>query len=158
MQTTADGATWLDRQLVARDPIDFGVGFGLEVSQAMEARTEHLVEEGLARREGKRVVFARNLLGTLRQCELDALGEKLSNEMNMPYRQSAGGEYVAGTYNRRFTLASGRFAMVDDGLGFSLGPWAPSVEKHIGQPISGVARADGGVDSSFGRKRGFGCE
>lgn len=155
-QTTADGATWLDRQLVARDAVDLGGGFGLEVQQAMEARAEHLIEERLARREGERVIFARNLLGTLRQRELDALGERLSHEMNMPFRGAAAGEYVAGTYSRRFTLASGRFAMVDDSLGFSLVPWTPSVEKHIGQHISGVARADGGVDWSFGRKRGLG--
>ncbi|KKX29399.1 VirD2 family relaxase/mobilization nuclease [Rhizobium sp. LC145] len=155
-QTTADGATWLDRQLVARDPVDLGGGFGLDVKQAMEARTEHLIGDGLARREGERVVFARNLLGTLRQRELDALGEKLSSEMNIPYQKPAAGEYVAGTYQQRFTLASGRFAMVDDGLGFSLVPWTPSIEKHIGQHISGVARVDGGVDWSFGRKRGLG--
>ncbi|ARS71016.1 relaxase/mobilization nuclease domain-containing protein [Sinorhizobium meliloti] len=155
-QVTADGATWLDRQLVARDPIDLGGGYGLEVRQAMEARTEHLIGERLARREGERIVFARNLLGTLRQRELDALGEKLSHEMSMPFCQAAAGEYVAGTYRRRFTLASGRFAMVDGGLGFCLVPWTPAVEKHIGQHISGVARPDGGVDWSFGRKRGLG--
>jgi type IV secretory pathway VirD2 relaxase len=155
-QTTTDGAAWLDRQLVARDPVDLGGGFGLEVQQAMEARTEHLIGEGLARREGERIVFARNLLGTLRQRELDALGEKLSQEISMPFRPSAAGEYVAGIYRQRFALASGRFAMVDDGLGFSLVPWAPSVEKHVGQHISGVARPDGGVDWSFGRKRGLG--
>ncbi len=156
-QATADGSTWLDRQLVARDPADLGGGgFGLAVSQALEARAEHLVEEGLARREGQRILFARNLLGTLRQRELDALGQKLAGEMTMPFQQSAAGEYVAGTYRRRFTLASGRYAMIDDGLGFKLVPWTPSVEKHIGQHISGVARADGGVDWSFGRKRGLG--
>jgi hypothetical protein len=144
--------------LVARDPVDLGGGFGLEVKQAMEARTEHPIGEGLALREGERIVFARNLLDTLRQRELDVLGEKLSQEMNMPFRQSAAGEYVAGTYRQRFTLASGRFAMVDDGLGFSfsLVPWTPSVEKRIGQHVSGVARADGGVDWSFGRRRGLG--
>lgn len=156
-QTTADGAAWLDRQLIARDTVDLGGGgFGLEVKQAMEARTEHLIEEGLARREGQRIVFARNLLGTLRQRELDALGQKLAGEMNMPFQQSAAGEYVAGTYRQRFALSSGRFAMIDDGLGFKLVPWTPSIEKHIGQHISGVARGDGGVDWSFGRKRGLG--
>lgn len=155
-QTTAGGATWLDRQLVARDPVDLGGGFGLEVQQAMASRTERLIEEGLARREGERTVFARNLLGTLRQRELDALGEKLAGEMSMSFQQSAAGDYVAGTYRQRFTLASGRFAMIDDGLGFKLVPWTPSLEKHIGQHISGVARSDGGVDWSFGRKRGLG--
>ncbi|MHC1548023.1 relaxase/mobilization nuclease domain-containing protein [Phyllobacterium sp. K27] len=155
-QATAEGATWLDRQLIVRDPVDLGGGFGLEVKQAMEARTEHLIEEGLARREGQRVVFARNLLATLRQRELDALGQKLASETNMPFQQSAAGEYVAGTYRQRFALSSGRFAMIDDGLGFKLVPWTPSIDKHIGQHISGVARGDGGVDWSFGRKRGLG--
>ncbi|KJF71749.1 MULTISPECIES: relaxase/mobilization nuclease domain-containing protein [Agrobacterium] len=155
-QTTANGATWLDRQLVARDPVDPGGGFGLEMRQAMEVRTEYLIREGLAQREGERIIFARNLLGTLRQRELQALGEKLSHDVNMPFQPSAAGEYVAGTYRQRFTLASGRVALVDDGLGFKLVPWTPSIEKHIGQHVSGVTRSDGGVDWSFGRKRGLG--
>ncbi|EGP55765.1 type IV secretory pathway component protein [Agrobacterium tumefaciens F2] len=155
-QTTADGATWLDRQLLARDQVHLGGGFGLEVQQAMEDRTRYLIGEGLGRRQGDRIAFARNLLGTLRQRELGTLGEKLSHEMNMPFREAAPGEYVAGTYRQRFSLASGRFVMVDEGLGFSLVPWTPSVEKHIGQHISGVARADGGIDWSFGRKHGLG--
>lgn len=155
-QTTANGATWLDRQLVARDPVDLGGGFGLEVKQAMEARTEHLAQEGMARRDGERILFSRNLLGTLRQRELDALGDRLAAESGMPFQKAAEGEYVAGAYRQRFALASGRFAMIDDGLGFKLVPWTPSIEKHIGQHISGVARADGGVDWSFGRKRGLG--
>ena len=155
-QTTANGATWLDRQLVARDPVDLGGGFGLEVKRAMEARAGHLVQEGMARREGERILFNRNLIGTLRQRELDALGDRLAAETGAPFQKSADGEFVAGTYSRRFALASGRFAMIDDGLGFKLVPWTPSIEKHIGQHISGVARADGGVDWSFGRKRGLG--
>jgi hypothetical protein len=53
--------------------------------------------------------------------------------MNMPFQQSAAGEYVAVTYRQRVTLASGRFAMVDDGLGLQHMPWTPSIEKHIGQ-------------------------
>ncbi|WEX08512.1 VirD2 family relaxase/mobilization nuclease [Chelativorans sp. AA-79] len=155
-QTTAEGSTWLDRQLIARNPADLGSGFGLEVKRAMEERTEHLIEEGLARREGQRIVFARNLLGTLRERELDALGQKLATETGMPFQKSAAGEYVSGTYRQRFALSSGRYAMIDDGLGFKLVPWTPSVEKNLGQHISGVARGDGGVDWSFGRKRGLG--
>ena len=155
-QTTASGATWLDRQLIARDPIDLGGGFGLEVKQAMRARAEHLIVEGVARREGERIVFNRNLLATLREREMEALGQKLAAESARSFQRAATGEYVAGIYRRRFMLASGRFAMIDEGLGFRLVPWTPSIEKHIGQHISGVARADGGIDWSFGRKRGLG--
>jgi hypothetical protein len=136
-QATASGATWLDRQLVARDPVDLGGGFGLEVKQTMEARAAHLIQDGMARRDGERILFSRNLIGTLRQRELDALGDTLAAETGMPFQKSADGEFVAGTYSRRFALASGRFAMIDDGLGFKLVPWTPSIEKHIGQHISG---------------------
>jgi hypothetical protein len=48
------------------------------------------------------------------------------------------------------------FAMLDDGLGFQLVPWSPSLEKQLGRHVSGVARGDGGVDWSFSRKRGLG--
>ncbi|XEN34785.1 hypothetical protein M728_005446 (plasmid) [Ensifer sp. WSM1721] len=76
--------------------------------------------------------------------------------MNLPFQKAGQGDYVAGTDRQRFALASGSFTIVDDGLGFKLVPWTPSMEKHLGQHVSGVARADGGVDWSFGRKRGLG--
>jgi hypothetical protein len=102
------------------------------------------------------VVFARRLLNTLRDREVSALGEKLVAETGLPFNHVGSGEYVAGSYRQRFTLASGRFAMIDDGLGFQLVPWSPSLEKQIGRHASGDARDDGGVDWDFGRKRGLG--
>jgi type IV secretory pathway VirD2 relaxase len=158
-QVGATGATWLDRQAIAREPIALSdSGFGAEVRQALDDRAEHLIGEGLAERQGQggRVVFARRLLSTLRQREIDALGEKLASETGLPFNRAASGEYVAGAYRQRLALASGRFAMIDDGLGFQLVPWSPSLEKQIGRHVSGVARDDGGVDWEFGRKRGLG--
>jgi hypothetical protein len=52
-------------------------------------------------------------------------------------------------------LASGRFAMIDDGLGFSLVPWRPVIEKEIGREVVGVMRGDD-ISWQFGRKRGLG--
>jgi hypothetical protein len=46
--------------------------------------------------------------------------------------------------------------MIDDGLGFSLVPWTPSLERQLGRQVSGVVRSDGTIDWSFGRKRGLG--
>lgn len=155
-QVTATGATWLDRQAIAREPVALGGGFGAEVREAMNARAEHLIEQGLAERQGRSVIFARNLIDTLRRREVEALGEKLAAESGRPFSRSATGEYVAGTYRQRFALASGRFAMIDDGLGFQLVPWSPSLEKQLGRHVSGVARGDGGIDWGFGRKRGLG--
>ncbi|MFG1270445.1 relaxase/mobilization nuclease domain-containing protein [Xanthobacter versatilis] len=156
-QVTASGATWLDRQALSRAPASLSEGgFGAEVREAMDRRADHLVREGLAERQGQRVTFARDLIETLRRREVDTLGEKIAVENGLPFRRSGNGEYVSGIYRRRMTLASGRFAMLDDGLGFQLVPWTPSLEKQLGKHVSGVARADGGIDWSFGRKRGLG--
>lgn len=156
-QVTVTGATWLDRQAIARDPMPLGEGgFGREVNEALERRADHLLEEGLAKRQGQRVIFNRDLLKTLRKRDLDVAGKKFAAKIGRPYTPSATGEYVAGTYQRRVVLASGRFAMIDDGLGFQLVPWTPSVEKHLGKHISGIARSNGGVDWDFSRNRGIG--
>lgn len=155
-QITADGATWLDRQNISRDPVSLGGGgFGAEVKDAMDRRAGHLIEQGLAERQGRRIVFARNLLKTLRQRELDALGERLATRTGRPFEKSGVGDHVIGTYRQRFTLASGRFAMIDDGLGFQLVPWTPSLERKLSQHVSGISRGDSGTDWSFGRKRGL---
>ncbi|TXL72388.1 DUF3363 domain-containing protein [Vineibacter terrae] len=156
-QVIASGATWLDRQNIAREPAALSEGgFGAEVRQALERRADHLVGQGFGERHGQRVTFTRNLIDTLRRRELEALGDKLAAETGQPFNRAASGEYVAGSYRQRFTLASGRFAMLDDGLGFQLVPWTPSLEKQLGKHVSGVARDDGGIDWSFGRKRSLG--
>ncbi|SDR45014.1 Type IV secretory pathway, VirD2 components (relaxase) [Rhizobiales bacterium GAS113] len=156
-QVTARGATWLDHRLVAREqlPLSMG-GFGAETRAAIEARIEHLVGEGLARRQSQRVIFVRNLLDTLRRRELGEAGARLATQNGLPYSEAAAGEYVAGTYRQRVNLTSGRFAVIDNGLGFSLVPWSPSLERKLGQQVSGIARADVGVDWSFGRTRSIG--
>jgi Protein of unknown function (DUF3363) len=126
-QVIAGDNTWLDRQLLAKDPPLGARGFGAEVRNSMDARVDHLVEQGLARRQGQRVVFARDLLATLRRLELREATAKLSAETGLLDRPAADGEHVAGVYRQRVTLASGCFAMIDDGLGFELVPWQPAL-------------------------------
>jgi type IV secretory pathway VirD2 relaxase len=155
-QATAQGATWLDRRLIAREATALSAsGFGGEVRAAVDRRTEYLIGEGLARRQGQRVLFARDLLDTLRQRELMAAGERLAAITGLPARTAKEVEHVAGIYRQRVTLGSGRFAMIDDGLGFSLVPWTPTLDRHLGRQVTGMATASG-VDWSFGKKRGLG--
>ena len=151
-QVTARGATWIDRQLLAREPLTTGGGFGAEVQEAMDRRVDQLVEEGLARRQGQRVVFSRDLLDTLRRREMDQISSKLAGETGQPYRPSAEGEHVAGVYRQRVTLTSGRLAMIDDSLGFQLVPWRPALEQRLGQHVSGTMRGKG-IDWNFERGR-----
>ena len=152
-QVTAEGATWLDRRLVAREGAELSrAGFGAEVRTALDRRIDTLAEQGLARRDGDKVTIGRNLVGTLRSRELDAVGRRLASETGLAHLPAEPGEPVAGTYRRRLSLASGRFAMIDNGLGFQLVPWIPSLERELSRQVNGIA-GPGGVDWSFGRKR-----
>ena len=161
-QITAPGATWLDHRLVEQDrmPLAMG-GFGQEVRGAMEARADHLVDEGFAQRQGQRLTLQRNLLATLRRRELDAVGEKLAGETGLPHHYSQSGAHVSGIYRRQVILSSGRYAMIEGidpngGPGFQLVPWSREIEKRLGQHVSGIATSGGGIDWSLGRKRGLG--
>lgn len=155
-QITAPGATWIDRQLLAKETTPGGNGFGAQVREAMDRRIEHLAGEGLARRQGQRVIFARDLLSTLRKRDLSSAAAKLSEETGLSYSPAAEGEHVVGVYRQRLTLSSGRFAMIDNGLGFQLVPWRPALEQQLGRHVSGTLTPSGTVDWSFGKKRGLG--
>ena len=111
-----------------------------------------LAEQGLARRDGDKVMLGRNLITTLRHRELDTVGRRLASETGLAHLSAEAGESISGIYRRRLSLASGRFAMIDNGLGFQLVPWIPSLERELGRQVSGIA-GPGGVDWSFGRKR-----
>jgi len=156
-QIKAQGATWLDHRLVEREPMPLALsGFGREARDAMQARAEHLAATGLGRRQGQRIIFQRDLLNTLRRRELDAVGSRIAAETGLPQRKAAVGEQVSGTYRQRVTMTSGRFAMIDDGLGFQLVPWSRELEKRIGRHVTGTAKDAGGIEWSFGRKRDLG--
>ena len=77
-------------------------------------------------------------------------------ETGLPYHSLAEGESIAGVYRQRVSLASGRFAMIDDGLGFNLVPWTQSLERQLGRQVFGSVRSSGMIDWSFGHKRGLG--
>ncbi|MDQ5959636.1 MAG: hypothetical protein QG592_715, partial [Pseudomonadota bacterium] len=53
------------------------------------------------------------------------------------------------------TLSTGRFAMIDEGLGFQLVPWRPALDQHLGQHITGTMSPGGSVDWALGRGRGI---
>jgi hypothetical protein len=154
-QISAPGATWLDRQLLAKESALSSGGFGAELRKAMDRRIDYLIERDLARRQGQRVIFARDLLNTLRRREFDEAAAQLSAQTGLAHRPSAEGEHVSGVYRERVTLASGRFAMIDDGMGFQLVPWRPALEQQLGHRVTGVMAPGGNVVWNFWR-RGIG--
>lgn len=156
-QVTARGATWLDRRLVAKDGRE-GLaerGFGQEVREALVARGEHLTSEGLAKRQGTRLIFARNLLSTLRERELEDVAAAVARQSGLARQVAATGEAVEGVYRRRIDAASGRFAMIEGALGFHLVPWRPDLDRRLGQTVAGVLGEGGRIDWRHGRKPGL---
>jgi type IV secretory pathway VirD2 relaxase len=153
-QVTALGATWLDHQLVAGDTPLAETGFGSSVKDALRAREDFLVEHGFAQRDRDGVRLPRNLLAMLRERELDTVAKTLATETGMSYRPLGEGQSASGVYQRMVSTASGRFAMLDDGLGFRLVPWRPVLENRLGQTM-GVTMHGDQVTWSFGRQRGL---
>jgi type IV secretory pathway VirD2 relaxase len=147
------GATWLDQQLIGGGSGLGDLGFGSEAKQAMQQRADFLAEQGLVERRGQRVILARNLLGTLRNRELAQAAKDIAAETGLEHRPVADGQRVAGIYRRSVKLASGRYAMLDDGMGFSLVPWRSVIEQRLGQQIAATIK-DAGVSWDLGRGRG----
>ncbi|WP_212632096.1 relaxase/mobilization nuclease and DUF3363 domain-containing protein [Pseudomonas sp. KB-10] len=152
-QVRAVGATWLDQQLLGGSRELADKGFGSEVREALRQRANFLVEQGLAQRQGQRVVLARNLLATLRGRELTAAARELSAQTGLQYRPAVDGQRVSGIYRRSVQLASGRYALLDDGVGFSLVPWKPVIEQRLGQSVSAVIQGNS-ASWQLGRQRG----
>jgi hypothetical protein len=149
------GATWLDQQLVTGAAATVGNrGFGAEVQGALNQRVDYLASQGLAERRGGRLGLARNLLATLRGRDVESAARALQKETGLAHRPVSDGERVTGIYRRSVLLASGRFAMLDDGMGFSLVPWRPVIEPRLGQTMTAVVRG-GNASWEFGRQRGL---
>jgi hypothetical protein len=99
------------------------------------------------------LILARNLLGTLRNRKLVQAAKDISAETGLEHCPVADGQRVAGTYQRSAMHASGRYAMRDDGTGFSLVPWKPVIEQRLGQQLPATVRG-GGAWWEMGRQRG----
>jgi type IV secretory pathway VirD2 relaxase len=156
-QVTSDGTTWLDRQLVSRDRGSLATnGFGAEVRQALERRTDELVRQGHASRTPQgQVRIKADLLGTLARQEVERVGRELAAERGLAFQAVREGQTVRGKLVGSTQLASGRFAMIDDGLGFTLVPWRPVLDKEIGRQVMGVMRG-GDISWQLGRAMGIG--
>ena len=151
-QTRVIGASWLDQQLIDGGKGLGDQGFGGEVKEALRRRAEFLVGLNLAEKRGQRFVLERNLLAMLRNRELLGAAKEIAAETGLEHRPTIDGQRVAGTYRRSVMLVSGRFAVLEDGIGFSLVPWKPLIEKRLGQPIAAITHG-AGVSWEIGRSR-----
>ena len=111
-----------------------------------------LIAEGLAHEEQDRIVYRANMLLILRRRELARVAGQLSNQLGLAYVETRSGEPVEGTLRRSVELASGKYAVIEKSREFTLVPWRPVLERHIGKQVSGVMRGDG-ISWTIGRQR-----
>ena len=154
----ADGATWLDRELLSSRPeARSKEGYGAMVQTALDRRRQWLASQGLGQigAEGE-FSPSPNLLNTLRARDLVRSSERLSKELGLNAWQPMEGEAVSGTYLRPVTLASGKFAVVQRAHEFTLVPWQAQLEPRRGKFVQGIADSNGITWDWGSRQRGLG--
>jgi len=130
--------------------------FGVEVREALDRRANELVRQGHASRKVDGAWRLRaNLILTLRHQEVERAGRELAAERGLAFAPVQEGQTVRGKLLGWPQLASGRFAMMDDGLGFSVVPWRPVLENKIGREIMGMMRGED-ISWQFSRARTLG--
>jgi type IV secretory pathway VirD2 relaxase len=152
-QVSADGATWLDRELVSSAPMPLrDAGFGREVRRALERRQEWLIQNELAQEEDGRISYRSNLLAILRRRELARVVAQLSEEIGLKYIELREGQEISGTYRRSVALQSGRFAIIQTGRAYVLIPWGSVFTQNIDQTIR-VSISANRIHWNFGHHR-----
>lgn len=148
----AQGATWLDRELVADRPAPLrDAGFGREARAALAARRQWLLAQGLAWEADGATVYAGDLVDRLRRQDVLRAAQGLSQELGLGFREIESG-HVEGRLARRVDLASGRFALLTRSRDFSLVPWRDGMERGLGRELGNELRA-GRVSWSLARGR-----
>jgi type IV secretory pathway VirD2 relaxase len=149
----AEAATWLDKELVASFPEPLReAGFGRDAREAQARRRQWLIAEQLAEEQNGRTVYRRNMLAALQRRELIRVAGQLSHELGKPFADVMPNEPVEGRLVRAIEMNSGRHALVERSRDFTLVPWRPVLERHIGKNVSGIMRASG-INWTFGRQR-----
>jgi type IV secretory pathway VirD2 relaxase len=153
----AEGATWLDRELLGKSQDKLTqTGFGSNVAAAIARRRQWLVTQGLATINSVNMFQPQpRMLEQLRQRDLRQASQILSNELGLTQALLAEGEKISGTFNRSLNLASGKYAVIQKSKEFTLVPWRPELEQFRGKPLSGTAGSHG-IQWDWNAKRQMG--
>jgi type IV secretory pathway VirD2 relaxase len=155
----AEGATWLDKELLTAKPEHLGnAGFGSDVRSALVRRRQWLVANALGKFQGsEQFEPLRNALHQLRERDIRRTSAMMSAQLGLTHVNLAEGENVSGTFVRSAHLASGKYAIVQNAKEFTLVPWQPQMERFRGKEISGTVGAQGiNWDWNHSRQRGMG--
>jgi hypothetical protein len=95
-----------------------------------------------------------NLIATLQQQEVERAGRQLAAQ-GIAFAAVEEGQTVRGKLLGSTQLASGRFATIDNGLGFSLVLWRPVLGNKIDCEVMGMMRGED-ISCQFSRTRTLG--
>ncbi|KFG88620.1 Conjugal transfer protein TraI [Sphingobium herbicidovorans NBRC 16415] len=150
----AEARTWLDREAASGGTLPVrDKGFGREVRTAIALRQQWLIDEELADAAGEGISYRRGALAVLQRRELLRLARSLSAELGKAFVETSEGERVEGRLARRIDAAGGRYALVEKAKQFTLVPWKPVLDRHVGKDVGGVVR-ESGISWTIGRGRG----
>ena len=156
--TLSEGATWLDKELIAKAPVHIaGQGFGADVKLAFKHRMQWLTEQGLSQAsEDGSMCPAANLMNKLRRRELQHTAASISTKSGLSHANPIEGEQFSGTYKQAVNLASGKYAIIENAKEFVLVPWKPSFEDMRGKVVSSVVGLNRNWEFNIVPKRGLG--
>ncbi|RJF86199.1 DUF3363 domain-containing protein [Sphingomonas cavernae] len=141
----ADAATWLDRELVAADPVPLrDAGFGADARDAQARRRQWLIAQGLAEEMGGQTAYRADMIDALRRRDLLRTATQLSRELGMAFTEASDGDHINGIYRRPVDTMGGRVALIEKSREFTLVPWRPVLDRHLGKNVSGIMRGEGG--------------
>jgi type IV secretory pathway VirD2 relaxase len=155
---TAEGATWLDRELASKSSAQVSdQGFGSDVKSALRNRLQWLTERGMVEptlEGGVRPAAA--AMKALSRTEMNQAVAKHSAASGLQAAQLMDGERFEGAYTRPITLASGKFAVFENSKEFTLVPWRPSFEDIRGKSLTGKVSGSTIAWELAGRTKGLG--
>ncbi len=96
-QIGSDGATWLDRELVARDHLPIAeAGFGHDLNDALNRRAKRLVEMGHTTAKEGMISIPRRTIAVLERQEVERVGKEMAKARGLTYARPGQANMLPG--------------------------------------------------------------
>src|SRR3546814_16462584 len=92
------------------------------------------------------------MIAALQRRELARVASQLSEELAKPFVEPGLNERIEGRFTRTVDMVGGRYALIERARDFTLVPWRPVLDRHVGKPVSGIMR-ESGINWTLGRQR-----